>query len=327
MDTLSRRTVLQSAAGIAASLAVVPLLSASAFGADAATGAKKHKLLFLTGQNNHDWKRTSAFITKTLEDTGLFDVELWFGPGKDTPADKVEIPRFADYAAVVWDYNPRWNWGSDKFADNYQWPEALRKAWVDYVLGGGKAFLVHASNNPFPGWKEYEDMVGLLWRGPGCGCRACWDKDQKWEVEPVGVGKGAGHGRVHSFPIQHRDPEHPVLKGLPEKWLHAGDELYHNQRGPAPASMKILASAWSDPSTGGTGKHEPMLWQIPYGKGLVMTWLPGHLWGGQGDTSAHRCVGFRAIITRSLEWLASGQVTQAVPADFPAADKVSVLPA
>ncbi len=71
--------------------------------------------------------------------------------------------------------------------------------------------------------------------------------------------------------------------------------------------------------------HEPVLWQIPFGDGLVMTWLPGHLWRGQDDTRAFRSVGFRTIVQRAAEWLATGRVTQQVPDDFPSADEVSLV--
>ncbi|MEZ6243303.1 MAG: ThuA domain-containing protein [Phycisphaerales bacterium] len=277
--------------------------------------AKRPRVLILTGQNNHDWPRTSAMIRVILEEPNLFELETWSAPGADTPTSQVHAPDFHDFAVVVWDYNP----GGD-----YKWPEALRAAWIEYIRGGGRAFLIHASNNPFPGWTEFEEMVGLLWRGADAGEALEYDDEGEPVRTPAGEGSGAGHGRLHDFRIHHREPDHPVLAGLPETWLHASDELYHWQRGPRPDTMEVLATAWDDPEYGGTGLSEPMLWQIPYGDGVVMTWLPGHLWRGQDDVSAYRCVGFRTIIQRAVEWLATGSVTQSVPENFPTADRVSL---
>ena len=67
-----------------------------------------------------------------------------------------------------------------------------------------------------------------------------------------------------------RRPEHPILKDIPSLWLHATDEFYHAQRGPA-QNMTVLASAFSDLRQAGTGQHEPLMWIIPYGKGRVVT--------------------------------------------------------
>jgi hypothetical protein len=88
--------------------------------------------------------------------------------------------------------------------------------------------------------------------------------------------------------------------------------------------MNILASAYSSPESGGTGEHEPVIWWIPYGEGKVLTFLPGHLWGGQEDETALHCVGLRTLLQRSTEWLATGDVTLPIPDDFPGPDRVSI---
>src|SRR5262249_7038733 len=98
------------------------------------------------------------------------------------------------------------------------------------------------------------------------------------------------------------------------EWKHAKDELYHGQRGPA-AEMHLLATAYSDKSTNGTGEHEPMIWWIPYGKGKVFTTVMGH-----GDYSM-KCVGFQTVVARGAEWVATDKVTIPVPKDFPTAEK------
>jgi type 1 glutamine amidotransferase len=82
--------------------------------------------------------------------------------------------------------------------------------------------------------------------------------------------------------------------------------------------MTVLATAWSDPGTGGTGEHEPILMVLSYGKGRVFHTTLGH------DVEAMRCEGFIATLLRGVEWAASGKVTQKVPATFPSAAAVSL---
>ena len=65
------------------------------------------------------------------------------------------------------------------------------------------------------------------------------------------------------------------MKGLPEKFRHAPDELYAKLRGPA-KNLTVLATAFSAKSTSGTGRNEPILMAIDYGKGRVFHSTMGH---------------------------------------------------
>ena len=106
------------------------------------------------------------------------------------------------------------------------------------------------------------------------------------------------------------------MKGLPSEWKHTQDELYDSLRGPA-KNIDLLATAYSDPATNGTGEHEPMLLTIPYGKGRVFHTTLGH------DVTALQCIGFATTFQRGTEWAATGKVTQKVPPAFPTADRAS----
>ena len=278
-------------------------------------GAASPSVLLITGQNNHDWMRTTTVLQDILHSARQADVTVSLTPpkGADSAAWDAWRPDFAAYDVVLLNYNGE------------MWPEQVRADFEAYVAGGGAVLVQHAANNPFGGWEAFESMVGLLWRGPNAGYGAYIDSAGTVARVPPGEGRGAGHGRLHDWQIMTRDAEHPVMKGLPPLWMHPHDELYHGQRGPA-ANMNILATAWSDPEHGGTGEHELMVWWIPFGEGKVLTLLPGHLWGGQDDDRALRCAGFQTLLLRSVEWLATGEVNTPAPDDFPTAETISVRP-
>ena len=289
----------------ALALALLPALGASANAADTL------RLLIVDGQNNHDWKAMTPPMKDALEKTGRFTVDVVTSPPNGAPKAAWDgfRPDFAKYDVVLSNYNGE------------MWPEPVRRSLESYVAGGGGLVVVHAANNAFEGWPEWNKMIGLGWRGNGFGPRVTLDDSGKVVRTPKGEGPGAGHGPQHEFKVVTRDAEHPITKGLPAEWMHGRDELYHGQRGPA-EDMHILATAFSASEKGGTGTNEPMAWVIPYGKGRVFTLVMGHV--GGGDATAIRCAGFQTLVARGAEWAGSGRVTLPVPDDFPGADAVSL---
>ncbi|MEI7953952.1 MAG: ThuA domain-containing protein [Verrucomicrobiota bacterium] len=262
--------------------------------------------LIIDGQNNHDWKATTPVIKAALEATGLFSVEVATAPGGNGPELATFKPDFAKYKVLVMNYNGE------------MWSEATRKAFEEYVAGGGGMVAVHAADNSFPKWQAYNEMIAVGgWNGRDdkSGAYLRW-KDGKplLDTRPGGVGH---HGEQHPFVLETRAPKHPIMAGLPEKWLHATDELYDFMRGPA-KNATILATTFADPKFGGSGEQEAQLITISYGKGRVFHTTLGH------GVEAMKCVGFITTLQRGTEWAASGNVTQPVPADFPKADAVSL---
>jgi hypothetical protein len=273
--------------------------------------ADKIKVVLIDGQNNHDWRSTTPWMKKVLEDSGRFAVDVSTAPLAKT--DKKPVPeKSIDFPPDLSKY--------DVLLSNYNgdpWPDDFRKS-LEGTLKDGKIALAiaHAANNSFSNWAEYNLMIGMGWRDNKFGDRLILDADGKEKRVPKGEGPGAGHGAGHAFQITVRDAEHPITKGMPHEWMHAQDELYHGMRGPA-EHVHLLATAFSDKGKGGTGEHEPMIWTLDYGKGRVFHTPMGH------DLTAMRCVGFVATLQRGTEWAATEKVTLPLPKDFPTAEKTS----
>lgn len=278
------------------------------------TPVKKIRVILIDGQNNHNWRATTPLMKKELESCGRFTVDVASNLGsKDTgksPTATVSFPPdLSKYDVLLSNYN------------GAAWPQEFQKD-LETRLNEGKIALVivHAANNSFGNWGEYNRMIGMGWRGNNFGARLTLDESGKQVRVPKGKGPGAGHGAYHPFLITLRDTEHPITRGMPREWMHAGDELYHGMRGPI-ENVHLLATAFDDKSKGGTGEHEPMMWTVTYGKGRVFHTPMGH------DDRSMRCVGFIGTLQRGSEWAATGQVTLPLPKDFPTADKTSSLPA
>src|SRR6266853_1689872 len=113
-----------------------------------------------------------------------------------------------------------------------------------------------------PAWPEYKSMIGGVW------------SDQN---------PASGHGQRHMFLVKISDVHNPITAGLPETF-ETDDELYHNMH--MSEGVHILATAYDDlkyefpqqekpanPATNWphldsnpTGKNEPMLWTVNYGR-------------------------------------------------------------
>lgn len=171
--------------------------------------------------------------------------------------------------------------------------------------------------------KYGKNKLSLLYRPREHGFSLYLDDDGKLVREAPGRGRGMGHGTQYDWMMTVRDTKHPITQGMPVRWMHNHDELYHGQRGPA-ENVHILLTAYSDPASGrgGTGKNEPIVWWIPFGKGKVVTNVMGHV----GELRSMECVGFQVLLNRSCEWAAIGKCITPVLKNFPTAQTTSIEP-
>jgi len=234
----------------------------------------KIKTLLLTGANNHDWTRSTPFCKKLLEGSGRFEVNVT----EDPDATLSDGDALDGVQLLFSDYN------------GPEWPEPAKANFEQAVSGGTGLVILHAADNAFRGWVEYEKMVGLLWR------------------------EGTGHGAFHEFEVKIVDQDHPITRGLPE--FKVWDELYHRLVHMHGVPYHVLATAYSAPETRGSGRDEPMMVVTQYGEGRVYHHVLGHVWPGDPNSGnkgvtmiAFEPEPVQRALLRGCEWAATGEVT------------------
>jgi type 1 glutamine amidotransferase len=271
--------------------------------------AQRIPVMILDGESAasyHNWKAVTPILKKELDDTGIFAVEVVTAPpaGADFSTFK---PEWSKYKAIVLNY--------DAPAD--RWPAPLKESFEQYIKGGGGMVTVHAANNAFNGWDAFNEMIGIGgWRGRDQTSGPHWYYKEDKLASDTSAGRAGSHGLRIPYKVKVRNSQHPIMKGLPQTWMHQGDELYANLRGPG-KNMTILATAYSDPANHGTGFDEPQLLVVHYGKGRIFQTTFGH------DGAALSSVDGVVTFQRGVEWVATGKVTQKIPASFPTGDTVS----
>src|SRR3954451_19073179 len=112
------------------------------------------KVLLVTGQSNryHNWEVSSPIVRRLLEDSGRFAVTVATTPPKGAEPNQDMssfAPKFSDYQAVVFDY------------EGFEFAPPVKQAFVDFVKKGGELVMLHAADNAFPGWTEFNEMIGV----------------------------------------------------------------------------------------------------------------------------------------------------------------------
>ncbi len=170
-------------------------------------GAEPMKALLLDGQNNHAWQETTPVLKKALEDSGMFTVDVATSPPANSSSAEMEAykPNFAAYDVVVTNYNGQ------------SWMVMRSKLYSDYVSGGGGFVVIHAADNSFGDWAEY-NRADWSWRlGQSESGRRPLRvfKDGRLVRDSETPGSGGSHGPQHEFQVVVRDANHPITADMP----------------------------------------------------------------------------------------------------------------
>ncbi len=274
---------------------------------------KTISVLIIDGFSNHDWEQTTEVTKWILKESGRFKVDVSTIP-VDSNQRSSWLPKFGKYEVVIQNTNNIDN-------PDLQWPKKAEQKLETYVAEGGGLYILHSANNAFPHWEEYDEMMGLGWRPVNVGF--------SFEIDPKGTGKKYGpregeatsHGNRFDALIEIYN-RHPINKDFPDAWRTVNTEIYSFPRGPA-KNLTILSYAYDKNNT---QKYWPVEWVVAYGKGRVYNSSLGHLWVGEEYPPAYRCVGYQTTLIRAAEWLATGEVSYQIPADFPMSESASLRP-
>ena len=252
------------------------------FASSPAQAGDRIKALILTGESDtlyHDWRASTPFLKNLLERSGRFEVKVLEQVAGITSTTLIP------FDVLVLNYmGPRWGGVTEKaieeFVKSGKGMISFHGVTYGYFYGMTLDRTTEKWSPPArgqEGWAEYPSLIGA-----------------RWDINKI------GHGVRHVFPVQWTNQQHPISQGLPSTFL-ANDELYHRLE--LLPDTKILATAFSDPATGGTGNNEPMVWTASFGRGRTVHITLGH------DLSAMSQPGFQAAFARGAEWAATGQVT------------------
>ncbi|MEX2601989.1 MAG: ThuA domain-containing protein [Balneolaceae bacterium] len=241
----------------------------------------------------HPWERNIELIEERLNAFGLNQIEYHIARGLEDwrkwPGD------YRDYDAIVIIYY--WS----------QAPNAELEKLDRYVRDGGALVLVHSALAGF--WEQdiFDQWAGIVYRERDAeyGHNLAFDSSGNRIIRPPGEGGGAVHAPIGPFQIETHDPDHPIMKDLPEVWMQSRDELYYNMRGPD-TNLHVLAVAEAP-----DGTFAPQAWVREHGQGRIFVLTPGHHEPGASS------VGFNTLLARGIEWAATGEVTLPVPVNFP----------
>jgi type 1 glutamine amidotransferase len=136
---------------------------------------------------------------------------------------------------------------------------------LEWVRGGVGVVAIHASYYSFLEWDAYHELYGARF---------------------------VKHGAVDvTLAVRTVDERHPIMKGLADRF-EVVSELYEST--PLADDCHVLAVA---KEVDGTSEY-PSVWVRKYGKGRVVTILPGH------DPAAYKGEAFQKLIASSVVWAA-----------------------
>ena len=224
----------------------------------AADSGKPLRALLITGGCCHNYTFQSQALTNAVAKHAQVEWKIVNAGGNGTRA---EIPLYDD---------PNWAKDFDVvvhnecFADTKS-PDYMRKI-TSVHKAGTPAVVIHCAMHTYRS-AEIDD-----WR------------------EFLGV-TSRRHDHQSNYPVK-KATDHPILKGVPDNWVTAKDELYIIEK--LWPNAKALATSKSELD----GKDYPVAWINHYGKARVF----GTTYGHSDDTFSDPA--FLELVSRGLLWSA-----------------------
>ena len=243
------------------------LRQAAAQYAGGVASAESIRVLLLTGANNHAWKETTAALMNLFAQDPRFTVAVNERPWEMKPAD------LQGYNLVFSNWNTFGKKEEEKRA--FEWNEAMRAAFLEWVRNGGGLFVLHSGGCLFYDWTAFQSLTGGAWE------------------------KETFHPKMQTFRVNLADKAHPVTRGMAdfetfdEPWQHIGN------RNPG---RRVLATGVVAKENGGSGEPEPFAFVTELGKGRCFNLVLGH------DAQSLGNAGCRTLVLRGAEWAATGEV-------------------
>ena len=162
----------------------------------ALAGAAPIPVMLLDGESAgtyHDWKAITPVLKKELEETELFRVDVVTAPASNSGGLDSFHPDFSKYQVVVLNY------------DAPDWPAPLKASFEKYMKEGGGLVSVHAADNAFPGWKAFNEMIGIGgWRSRNETAGPLWFLRNGKLVSDSSPGPAGSHGARLPFQVTAR---------------------------------------------------------------------------------------------------------------------------
>ncbi|HUS35758.1 MAG TPA: ThuA domain-containing protein, partial [Verrucomicrobiae bacterium] len=122
---------------------------------------------------------------------------------------------------------------------------------------------------------------------------ALWYNWQEWPEynQKLVAGGARSHDKFGEFEVTVVDREHPITKGLPEKFLIT-DELYHHKKDTSGPPIEVLAVGRNLQ----TGQTYPVVWITKSPNSHIVCITLGH------DEKSHTLPEFQTLLVNAHEW-------------------------
>jgi type 1 glutamine amidotransferase len=188
-----------------AALCIIPALSCKKN-----NNKNRVRILILSGQNNHDWNKTTPLLSDIYNKTKLFTVSITEHP------DTLNYDSFRKFDVIVSNRN---TWPDNNARLSPDW----EADFIRYMNEGGATVFIHAGASSFYGWDDYHKI------GTG-----------RW-------GKETSHGKPQKGKVCELSQDHPVTAGIKDFFIT--DEFWKKTE-VHPDAKAIASISWTDDGSG-----------------------------------------------------------------------------